>query len=133
MSSSPLPLGEGQGEGGQTTAAIFESLPANEQYVWGLRYANDLVLRDRATGGSGNLGESGSGLNERLYALQDANWNVVALVDTSGVIQERFTYTAYGAATGVECQFHGLHGFHGFQVEHAFRGNECGRDHRAVL
>ncbi len=55
---------------------------ADRQFVWGLRYIDDLVLRDRAT--------------ERLYALQDANWNVIAIVDTSGVVQERYRYTAYG-------------------------------------
>ncbi len=41
------------------------------QYVWGLRYVDDLVLRDRDTSDPKN-----GVLNERLYALQDANWNV---------------------------------------------------------
>ena len=36
-------------------------------------------MRDRNNGTGGNLGINGSGLGERLYALQDANWNVVAL------------------------------------------------------
>ena len=38
-------------------------------------------LRDRdadGDSGTGNLGVTGSGLEERLYALQDPNWNVVA-------------------------------------------------------
>ena len=39
-----------------------------------------LVLRDSNNGTGGNLGVTGSGLGLRLYALQDANWNVVALV-----------------------------------------------------
>src|SRR5690606_7964917 len=38
---------------------------ADRQYVWGLRYIDDLVLRDTPS--------------ERLYALQDALFNVVAL------------------------------------------------------
>ena len=71
------------------------STSANQQYVWGLRYVNDLVLRDDASCG-GNLGIAGSGLGERLYAIQDANWNVVAIANTSGVVVERYTYTAYG-------------------------------------
>ena len=66
----------------ETTAAIFAALPANLQYVWGLRNVDDLVLRDSDNGGGGNLGISGSGLGLRLYALQNANWNVVALVGT---------------------------------------------------
>ncbi len=61
----------------------------NRQYVWGLRYIDDLVLRDRTTG-------SGS-LAERLYAMQDDNWNMAAIYDpTSSAIKERFAYTAYG-------------------------------------
>ena len=41
----------------------------------------------------------GGTLDERLYALQDANWNVTALVDTSGTVLERYAYSAYGAPT----------------------------------
>ncbi|MCZ2341706.1 MAG: hypothetical protein LC104_07905, partial [Bacteroidales bacterium] len=40
------------------------------QHAWGLRYVDDLILRDRATVTPGVL-------DERLWALQDANWNVV--------------------------------------------------------
>ena len=28
---------------------------------------------------------------------QDANWNVTAVVDTTGTVQKRMTYTPYGA------------------------------------
>jgi RHS repeat-associated protein len=72
--------------------------PASLQYVWGLRNLDDLVLRDDNSTG-GDLGINGSGLGRRLYALQDANWNVVALVDAGGTVVERYTYTAYGTAT----------------------------------
>ena len=51
-----------------------------------------LVLRDRDTDANGTL-------DERLYALQDANWNTTALVNTSGTIQERYTYTPFGQVT----------------------------------
>ena len=43
----------------------------NRQFVWGIRYIDDCVLRDRDTTGNGTL-------DERLYAMQDANWNVTA-------------------------------------------------------
>jgi YD repeat-containing protein len=56
----------------------------DRQFVWGQRYIDDLVLRDRFSSGT-----------ERLYALQDANWNVTATCDTSGAVQERYRYTAY--------------------------------------
>jgi RHS repeat-associated protein len=61
----------------------------NRQFVWGSRYIDDLVLRDRDTNGDGTL-------DERLYALQDANWNVTAISSAAGSIQERMIYSAYG-------------------------------------
>jgi len=65
------------------------STNANIQYVWGQRYVDDMVLRERDTTGSGTL-------DERLYAMQDANWNVVAICDTSAAVQERYVYAGYG-------------------------------------
>ena len=64
----------------------------DRQYVWGIRYVDDIVLRDRSV--------SDETLNERFYALQDANWNVVAICDPTGAVQERYAYTPYGV-----CQF----------------------------
>ena len=61
----------------------------DRQFVWGERYIDDLILRDRDTDSNGTL-------DERLYALPDPNWNVVAISDTNGAIQERFAYNAYG-------------------------------------
>jgi RHS repeat-associated protein len=63
----------------------------DRRYVWGIRYIDDLVLRDWSNGGT---------LNVRHFALQDANWNVVAICNTSGAVQERYVYTDYGV-----CQF----------------------------
>ena len=65
------------------------SADPDRQFVWGLRYIDDCVLRDRDTTGDGTL-------DERLYAMQDANWNVTAVADTGGDIQERYAYQAYG-------------------------------------
>ena len=73
---------------------------ADRQYVWGLRYIDDLVLRDRDTDGDGD-----GTLDERLYALQDANWNVVALTDTAGNVQERYAYDAYGTPSVLDGGF----------------------------
>jgi RHS repeat-associated protein len=63
------------------------STTSDRQFVWGLRYIDDCVLRDRSNGGT---------LNERLFAMQDANWNVVAICNTVASILERYAYTAYG-------------------------------------
>ena len=58
----------------------------DRQFVWGQRYIDALILRDRDADASGVF-------NERLYALQDANWSTVATADTDGTIQERYAYT----------------------------------------
>ena len=58
-------------------------------YVWGIRYIDELVCRDRDVSGS----------NERLYATQDANFNVTGLINTSATVVERYTYTPYGVVT----------------------------------
>ena len=69
-----------------------------DQYVWGIGYVNDLVLRDDNSS-SGSYGKSSSGLGRRLFVQQDADWNVTALVNTSGTVVERFIQTPYGVFT----------------------------------
>jgi len=71
---------------------VDTSSTPERQQVWGFRYVDDLVLRDRDTTGGGTL-------NERLYGLQDANWNMVALIDTSATAQERYLYSPFGWPT----------------------------------
>ena len=71
---------------------------ADRQYVWGLRYIDELICRDRDTDGNGTL-------DERLYALQDANWNVVALTDAAGTVRERYAYDAYGTPSVLDANF----------------------------
>jgi RHS repeat-associated protein len=73
----------------------FDNLPevADRQYIWGLRYSDDLVLRDVFDGSSG--GSSGSGAVDRLYALHD-QWSVVAVTDRYGSVAERYCYSPFG-------------------------------------
>ncbi|MEI8383981.1 MAG: RHS repeat-associated core domain-containing protein, partial [Planctomycetota bacterium] len=66
-----------------------DSAAPDRHFVWGLRYIDDLVLRERDTDLDGRL-------DERLYSLQDANWNVVALINPSGAAEERYQYTPFG-------------------------------------
>ena len=78
------------------TAGIYE------QYVYGLAYVNDLILRDRnadSNMSTGNLGISGSGLEEREYAEHDKQFSVIALTNSSGTITERVAYDPYGSFT----------------------------------
>ena len=74
------------------------SSDAERQFVWGLRYIDDLVLRDRDTDGNGSL-------DERLYAMQDANWNVTAITNASGTVQEHYAYSAYGDPIFLDASF----------------------------
>ena len=57
-----------------------------------------MVLRDRDTTGDGTL-------DERLYAVQDANWNVTALAESGGSIAQRYCYGAYGSPTPLGAAF----------------------------
>ena len=65
----------------------------HKQFVWGLRYIDAPILRDRET----NAGSAG--LDERLYYTQDGNFNVTALVNPAGDVVERYSYDAYGQVT----------------------------------
>jgi RHS repeat-associated protein len=63
----------------------------NEQYVWSPVYVDALVERDRDADGNPN-----NGLEERLYAQQNANWNVTAVISAAGAVQERYIEDPYG-------------------------------------
>jgi RHS repeat-associated protein len=85
------------------------SASADRQFVWGQRYVDDLVLRDRSS--------------ERLYALQDALFSVVALTNNSGVVQERFAYQPYGESEPLDPDFSPYSGTD-FNWETRFTGRE---------
>ncbi|MBM4095058.1 MAG: hypothetical protein FJ276_37465 [Planctomycetes bacterium] len=70
-----------------------ESLRPQYQYVWSQRYIDAPVLRDKNTDTDGLCDD------ERLYCLGDANFNITALIDTSGDALERYVYTPYGVPT----------------------------------
>jgi RHS repeat-associated protein len=101
----PAPVSCHLTEGGTTTANYYSNQwqlietrqggTVTTQDVWGMDYVNDLVLRDDSSS-TGNLGISGSGLGERLYAQHDANYDTTALTNTSGGVVERFVYGTYG-------------------------------------
>ena len=86
--------------GSTTTTSFFnsewqelESKTGNDTivYVWGLRYIDDLLFRDKDS--------------VRLYSLADPNWNVVALTNVSGAVQERIAYNAFGKASWLDASF----------------------------
>ena len=72
------------------------TLDIDRQFIWGLRYIDDLIRRDRYSSGS---------INETRFAMQDANFNVTAVTDSNGDVQERFRYDAYGTITALNSSF----------------------------
>jgi RHS repeat-associated protein len=65
-----------------------------EQFVWDTRYIDAAVLRWRDSDDDGS-----HTLEERRFALQDANWNVTGIVGTDGAVVERYIYSPYGMRT----------------------------------
>jgi RHS repeat-associated protein len=65
---------------------VGTSTSMDKQYVWGLRYIEELICRDDAT-------------PQRLYATQDANFNLTGIVNTSGNFAERYLFDPYGNRT----------------------------------
>jgi len=92
---------------------LGESATPERQFVWGVRYIDDLVLRDRSV-------DSGA-LNERLYSLQDGNWNVTAVADATGTVQERYEYDPYGVASVLAPNFT-IRGVSDFEWETTYCG-----------
>ncbi|MDR1384012.1 MAG: RHS repeat-associated core domain-containing protein, partial [Planctomycetaceae bacterium] len=60
-------------------------------YVWGTRGIDDLIMRER--------------VEERLYPLTDPNNNVVAIIDSTGEVKERYCYDAFGKVTYLNPDF----------------------------
>ena len=69
---------------------IGSSTTASSSYLWGERpgHRDELVLRDRDTDDNGTL-------DERLYATMDY-FNGTAVLNSSGAVQERYAYSAFG-------------------------------------
>jgi len=102
--------------GGVVTTSFFnrhwqelESVSSGQTTVniWGQRYIDDLVLRERGA--------------ERLYSLADPNWNVVAITNAAGTVQERMRYDAFGRITWLNAAF-AVKANSGFAWNRAFTG-----------
>ncbi|HEV3447791.1 MAG TPA: DUF4214 domain-containing protein [Gemmataceae bacterium] len=53
-----------------------------DQYIWSRVYIDAMIERDTPS--------------QRLYLEHDLNWNVTAIVDASGNVQERYAYDPFG-------------------------------------
>jgi RHS repeat-associated protein len=78
---------------------LGSSTSSDRQFVWGLRYIDNLILRDCA-----------EFTPSRLYAVQDPNWNVTSVYSSSGTASERYIYAAYGQPTFLSAGFTAIGG-----------------------
>ena len=80
---------------GVTTAAGLSTGSngtVSAEYVFSPIYVNAALTWDKDTNGDGTL-------DRRLYYTSDANFDVTSVVATSGSVQERVVYDAYGNAS----------------------------------
>lgn len=85
------------------------------QYVWSQVYVDAMILRDRDTDANGTL-------DERLWAVQDANWNVTSLVNGSGAVVERYVYDSFGAVTVYDANWNVRSGGSSYGWNYLFQG-----------
>jgi len=85
-SEGPIPGGgpEPLGGGGAMMGMSAGTITAEREYIWGPDYVDDCVVQ---------LDEN----NTPYYVIQDANYNVVALLDSTGLPVVQYTYEPYGA------------------------------------
>ena len=92
--------------GGQILEERWDGTAAGDvqyQYVWSATYVNAMVLRDTFAAGTIQP-------NLRVYALNDTNYNVTALVTYNAATQtwgvsERFVYSPYGSVEVFDANF----------------------------
>jgi RHS repeat-associated protein len=98
----------------------LESVTDNQvtTYIWGLRYIDDLVLRENE--------------EVRLYSLADPNWNVVALCNAVGNVVERYNYNAFGKRNVFDANF-GTKIVSDFNWNRAFTGQVLDRETGMML
>lgn len=85
----------------QTDAADQQPGLLERVFVWDYAakgYPDALLLRLRDTNGDGDL-------DERLYALQDAHFNTVAVINADGITVERYNYSAFGIPNCLDSDF----------------------------
>jgi len=69
-----------------------------QQYVWGTRYVDDIVLHRVDKNMDGDYSDPGDGT---WHHLTDAQFSSVCLIDKAFAVAERVTYSAYGVATHI--------------------------------
>ena len=65
---------------------------ARVSYVWSPVYIDAMIAKDRDADSNGSL-------EERLYIQHDANFNITAVTNASGAVQQRYAYEPFGKQT----------------------------------
>jgi RHS repeat-associated protein len=86
--SSPSSSSSSRSSNSSGSSSGSNSNGAERQYIWGVRYRDDLILRDRYIGST----------TERLYALSDY-FQTTSICTAAGGIQERYVYRAFGSVS----------------------------------
>jgi YD repeat-containing protein len=79
-----------------TRASTIIVYNTHREFIWGLEYVDELLAQ--ITPPSPTTG----GPEVYDHVLQDANYNVVALIDPSGAMRYQYRYHPYGRSTGYE-------------------------------
>ena len=80
-----------------------------KQYVYNPQYVDSIAMRRYDENTDGDILDIANGEGEHYY-LQDANFNVTAVVDYAGTVKERYTYTPYGEVTILDPNFSAVSG-----------------------
>jgi RHS repeat-associated protein len=83
---------------------------ADTRFVWSPVYVDAMIARDKNADSASGTGTGG--LEQRIYALQDANWNTTAIIAASGVlgfatgnVVYRFVYSPYGVSQTLDASW----------------------------
>ena len=87
-----------------------DSTPPDRQFVWGSRYIDDLILRDRSVTSSSSSSSGGGGpnpLGERLFVCQDTVFSISLIAFASHGVAFRVEYTPFGVLSTFNADFTG--------------------------
>jgi len=99
-----------------------ESLQPEYQYVWSLRYIDAPVLRDKNADGDSLCDD------DRIYYLDDANFNVTTIVDTGGDALERYVYSPYGVLTIYDATWSNIRSDSSYDIEYTYTGRRYDKE-----
>jgi YD repeat-containing protein len=101
------------------------------RYTWSPVYVNAMIMRETDTSGTG-LTATGMSF-QRLWPLYDANYNVAALLNSSGSVVERYAYDPFGAVNVMDGSYGSrgtsiygwIYGFQGMRFDTVSSLNEA--------